>query len=582
MKPDFDLILRGGTIVDGSGGEPFKADVAIKDGKIAAVGDGIGEGAEEIDVHGKLVTPGFVDIHTHYDGQVVWETQTAPSANHGVTTVLMGNCGVGFAPCRAEDRDKLIYLMEGVEDVPEIVMRDGLPWSWETFPEYLDVVDSRPHDIDVAAQLPHSPLRVYVMGDRGVRGEPATKEDLQRMTELTTEAMRAGALGFGTSRSIFHRSSDGTQIPSKEVSQQELDAIADGVAKAGHGVLQALFDPVDLEEDFLMLRRVAERTGLPLSFTLVQIGDLPDRWERALQLVEEANEDNVPVLAQIIGRPTGILAGLNLSYSPFSLHPSYAEIADLPLEEKVARLRDPEMRRRLLSEEPNVSQYPALRFLTEFSIMYRLSDPLIYDPPTDMSVAKQAERLGITPEELVYDMLLEDDGNAMLFVPLANYAEGNLDAVLTMLKHPHTVLGLGDGGAHYGLICDAGYPTFMLTYWARDRAQGEKLPLPTVVKSLTRTPAMAIGLEDRGLVAPGYKADLNVIDFDKLKLNLPDVHFDLPAGGRRLVQTADGYIATIVNGVVVRQDGEPTGALPGRLVRGPQFGPVNTQGRIAA
>jgi N-acyl-D-aspartate/D-glutamate deacylase len=464
--------------------------------------------------------------------------------------------------------------MEGVEDVPEVVMRRGLPWSWETFPEYLDVVGSRPHDINVAAQLPHSPLRVYVMGERGLRGEPATEADLQKMTALATEAMQAGALGFGTSRSIFHRSSDGTQIPSKDVGEAELHAIANGIAAAGHGVLQALFDPVNLETDFALLRRVAEQSGRPLSFTLVQIGDFPNRWTRTLQLVEEANRDGVLVKAQVIGRPTGILIGLNLSYNPFSLYPSYAAIAALPLEEKVAKLRDPELRRRLLSEVPGGSEYPTLRFLSAYPIMFPIEEPINYEPPPSSSVAARAGRLGIRPEELVYDMLLERAGNAVLFVPLANYADGNLDAVLAMLKHPDTLLGLGDGGAHYGLICDAGYPTYMLTYWARDRAHGERLPLSHVVKTLTRDPALAIGLADRGLIARGHKADLNIIDFDKLRLHVPGIAFDLPGGGRRLTQAADGYIATIVNGVVIHRDGMPTGALPGRLVRGPQPSPA--------
>lgn len=566
----YELVIRRGTILDGSGGAPFTGDVAIDGGVIVAVGEVAGTGKQEIDAAGLLVTPGFVDIHTHYDGQVTWENRTLPSAAHGVTTVVMGNCGVGFAPCRPSDREKLIALMEGVEDIPEVVMSDGLPWTWETFPEYLDVVAARAHDVDVAAQLPHSCLRVYVMGQRGLDRAAATPDEIAEMARLTEEAMHAGAIGFATSRSVFHRDRNGLPIPSKDVGEAELHAIAGGMTAAGHGVIEALIDFDDnMDSEFGLLRRVVEKSGRPLSFTVTQILDHPDCWRQMLGLIDEAQADGVPMKGQVIGRPTGMMLGLNLSFNPFSLAASYQAIAGLPLAEKVAEMRKPEVRARILSERPDGAKYKMLDYLERFDRIFDLGDPPDYAPPADASVAAIAARRGVDPREVAYDLLLERDGNAILFLPIGNYAECTLDPVLGMLTHEHTLLGLGDGGAHYGVICDAGYPTFMLTYWTRDRV-GERLALPQVIRALASDPAEAVGLADRGRVAPGYKADLNIIDYDRLHLHAPRVMFDLPAGGRRMVQDADGYVATIVSGEVTYREGQPTGALPGKLVRGPQ------------
>lgn len=569
-----DLVIRGGLVVDGRGSAGFKADVGIADGRIVAVGGIDVAGVEEIDATGMVVTPGFVDIHTHYDGQVTWDAKTQPSATHGVTTVVMGNCGVGFAPCRPDDRERLVRLMEGVEDIPEVVMTTGIPWNWETFPQYLDAVDNRARDIDVAAQLPHSALRVYVMRERAVAGARATPEDLSQMADLAEEAVKAGAIGFATSRSIFHSDKDGNAIPSLHIHQQELDAIATGMNRAGGGVIEALIDYQDLDEEFDLVRGVAKRAGLPLSISLFQNVMYPTTWKDILAKLDDANDAGVQMRGQIIGRPTGFLLGLDVSHNPLSLHPTYKSIAHLPISEKVAEMRKPEVRAQILSEQPDKRQYEFQQFFTRYDWMFPLGDPPVYEPSQEMSVAAIAGRTGLTPEEVVYDLMLENEGETLLFLAIANFVDGNLDAVLEMMEHDHTILGLGDGGAHYGVICDAGFPTFMLTYWARDRKAGRRLSLPAVVEALSSRPAHAVGMLDRGVVAPGYKADINIIDFNNLRLHAPRPIYDLPGGGRRLLQPADGYVATIVNGKVVYRDGIATGELPGRLVRGGQPAPA--------
>jgi N-acyl-D-amino-acid deacylase len=568
-----DLVIRGGTIVDGRGSAPFKGDLGIADGRIVAVGDVPGTGAREIDAAGRVVTPGFIDIHTHYDGQVTWDESTQPSVTHGVTTVVMGNCGVGFAPCRADDRLRLVHLMEGVEDIPEIVMTTGIPWNWETFPEYLDAVDSKPRDIDVAAQLPHSALRVYVMGERAIAGARATENDLEKMADIAEDAVRAGAIGFATSRSIFHSGSDGAAIPSLNTHAKELDAITAGMNRAGGGVIEVLIDYSELDSEFDVVRGVAQRAGMPLSISLFQNIMYPTAWKDILAKLDDANAEGIEMRAQVIGRPTGFLLGLDVSHNPLSLRPSLQAIAHLPLKEKVAELRKPEVRQRILSEESGKRQYEFQQFFTRYDWMFPLCDPPVYEPELSTSVAKRAEQTGSSPEEIVYDLMLENDGNTLLFLPIANFVDGNLDAVLEMMEHEHTLLGLGDGGAHYGVICDAGYPTFMLTYWARDRKAGRRLSLEAVVEALSSKPAAAVGLCDRGVLAAGYKADVNIIDFDRLRLHAPRPVYDLPGGGRRLLQPADGFSATIVNGEVIYENGNPTGRLPGRLVRGRQPAP---------
>lgn len=565
------LVLRGGTIVDGTGRTPFEADVVVREGRIVAVGNALTVSAtEELDARGCLVTPGFVDIHTHYDGQASWSERLTPSSWHGVSTVIMGNCGVGFAPCRPENHDMLIRLMEGVEDIPGIVLADGLPWSWESFPEYLDFLASRQFDVDIAAQLPHAALRVYVMGERGARREPATADDRARMREIASEAIRAGALGFSTSRTLNHRTSDGDPTPMFEAAGDELTTIASALRDAGRGVLQFVTDLAereDWEREWAMLHGVIANSRRPASIALTQREANPDGWRRVLDAIGHAAAAGLPVVAQVFGRPVGVLFGLELSENPFCSHPSYRAIAGFPLERRVPILRDPSFRARLLAETP--APELSARLFT-FERMFALGDPPDYEPPLSESIAARATRAGRRPDDLAYDLLLERNGRAMLYRPLLNYFDGTLDAVLQMMRDPNTVLGLGDGGAHYGLICDASIPTYMLAHWVRDRVRGEKLSLPWVINALTARPAAAVGLLDRGVVAPGMKADLNIIDLDRLRLHAPQVVYDLPRGGRRLVQGADGYVATIVNGVVTSRNGEAIGALPGRLVRGPR------------
>ena len=573
MSKQYDLVIRGGLVVDGTGEEPFVADVAVKDGRIAFVGPDAGAGAEEIDAGGRIVTPGFVDVHTHYDGQAIWSNRLSPSSSHGVTTVVAGNCGVGFAPCRTEDHARLISVMEGVEDIPGVVMADGLPWDWETFPEYLDALDARARDIDIAVYLPHSPLRVYVMGERGAQREPATGEDLAKMRSLVREAVEAGALGVATSRVLFHRTSAGDMIPSYDAGYSEIDALTGGLADAGSGIFQIVLDlpQQGWRETLEPLVATVAQSGRPATFTLGAGNDGPPTWREALDTVSEANAKGHPISAQVLPRPVGLLAGLDLSINPFCLCPSFAAIANLPHDEKLAALRDPAVRSRLLTETPEEG-HPLAMISRRWEWMFPFAGTPRYDPSPESSIAAIAKARGLSPEEVAYDCLLEDDGHAFLFNALGNFHEGRMDAIHEMLSHPHAILGLGDGGAHYGSICDASYPTFFLTYWMRDN-EGSGFSLPRAIRMLSHDPARAVGLLDRGLLRPGYKADLNVIDLDRLTLHMPVIRNDLPAGGRRLDQEATGYVATIVSGTVIRRDDTPGADLPGRLVRGAKAAP---------
>lgn len=574
MSARYDLIIRGGTIIDGTGAERREADVAIDGGNIAEIGRIVSSGREEIDARGQLVTPGFVDIHTHYDGQVTWDERLTPSSWHGVTTAVMSNCGVGFAPCRKHDHDRLIRLMEGVEDIPNPVLTEGLPWDWETFPEYLDAIERRPHDIDFATQLPHGALRVYVMGERGANRDPANADDVSQMRKLAEEAMNAGALGFSTSRTLNHRTSDGQPTPTLTAAEDELLGIARGLQDANKGVVQVVSDFADPVEETGMLRRIVADTRRPLSFSLLQSDRGPDAWKRLLGWVDSCVADGLPVKAQVCGRPVGLLLGLSLTLNPFSAHPSFAKIADLPFAEKVKALRTPEMRAALLSEEPK-SDHPFVRaVLRGFTRMFPMSDPPNYEPTAEDSLGARAQAAGKRPEELAYDWMLQDDGRALIFFPFLNYSNDSLEPALAMMRHPQTILGLGDGGAHCGMICDGSFPTSMLTHWTRDRTRGARLPVEWVVKAQSRDTAMAVGLADRGMLKVGFKGDVNVIDYDRLTLHRPGVAYDLPAGGRRLVQRADGYKATIVSGQITYRDGQPTKALPGKLIRGAQRAPA--------
>lgn len=572
MDQPYDLVIRNGLLVDGTGAPPREADVGVKDGAIAAVGRVSGRGAEEIDARGKLVTPGFVDVHTHYDGQATWDARMQPSSWHGVTTVVMGNCGVGFAPCRRDDHERLIKLMEGVEDIPFPVLVEGLPWNWESFPDYLDALQSRRFDIDIGTQLPHAALRVYVMGQRGADREKATEADIAAMAELARSAVEAGALGFSTSRTLNHRTSDGQPTPTLTAGEDELTGVALALAAADKGVLQFVSDFADPEAEFAMLRRIVEKSGRPLSFSLLQ-GPRKNAWRDQLLALERANAEGLAMRAQVCARPVGLLFGFELTMNPFSLHPSYQAIAKLPLAERVARLRNPETRARLLAEDPKDSGWR--RNVNAWDRLILMQSTPDYEPTPDQTVQAEAARRGVSPEAVALDHLLANDGRGMLYLPFLNYFEGSLDPAYEMLLHEHTIPGLSDGGAHVGMICDGSFPTSNLTLMTRDRTRGPKVDLAHMVKMQSRDTAAALGLHDRGLVETGLRADLNVIDYDRLRLHAPQVAYDLPAGGRRLIQRADGYVATVVAGQITYRDGEATDALPGRLIRGARPAPSN-------
>ncbi|HET9629569.1 MAG TPA: amidohydrolase family protein [Novosphingobium sp.] len=577
----YDLIIRGGSIVDGTGAPAFSGDIAVRDGIIVAVGAVEGTASSEIDATGLTVTPGFIDLHTHYDGQAIWSSRLNPSSSHGVTTVVMGNCGVGFAPCRPEDRPLLCITMEGVEDIPGVVMEKGLTWEWETFPEYLDAVDARARDIDVGVLVPHSAVRVYAMGKRGADREKATEQDLKAMHDLIADGIRAGALGFGTTRTAFDRRTDGEHVPSFDADAGELANAARAVRDGGGGVLQLLPDlgtfGSSAEECFSLMKVMSEASGLPVTYTMSQVKEHPDHWRALLHLTQEHNKAGGGLVhPQFFPRPVGMLAGLELTSNPFVHCPSYQAIAHLPLAERVAEMRKPEVRARIVADQPGNILLPMTAMTRQWQNMYRLGDPPCYEPDPTTSVIKMAEREGRAPEEVAYDLLLENDGRALLLVTIANYAYGSLSYLMEMMRDPNCVIGLGDGGAHYGLICDSSYPTYVLTHWARDRA-GERLTLPEAVKAMTSSPASVMGLGDRGILAPGYKADINVIDHGRMALFAPRIVDDLPGGGRRLDQAASGYRWTIVSGEVILKDDQPTGAAPGRLVRGRQSAPAVTE-----
>jgi N-acyl-D-aspartate/D-glutamate deacylase len=582
-QPQYDLVIRNGLIADGSGRQAYCGDVAINGEWIAAVGEGAGTGRREIDAQGKLVTPGFVDIHTHYDGQLIWSDRLSPSSDHGVTTVVTGNCGIGFAPCRPGDRNALVELMEGVEDIPESVATAGLTWEWESFPDFLNAIEKRPHDIDFAAYLPHSPLRVYVMGDRAIRREEANLQDLVQMKRLMSEALDAGALGLGTSRMSFHRTSKGEPIPSLGAAEEELHTIAEAMTEADKGILQfvSVMSPELVEEEFGLMRELSQRSGRTLTYTQAQTAQAPDLWRDILGWLGEANGSGANIKAQLFPRPIGMIIGLTASANPFCMSPSWAEIADLPLEQKVELMRDPELRARLLSEEPEDPTNPLFRLARNFEMIFPIGSSPDYEPDRSQSIAELAKAAGTTPEEYVYDLLLEDGGETLLLTTIGNYADYNLDFVSEMLRDPNVVVGLGDGGAHYGMICDASYSTFALAYWARDR-EGERFSLEETVRMLTREPAEVVGLTDRGLLQPGYRAHVNIIDHEHLTLHRPGIVHDLPGGGKRLHQSAEGYVATICNGKVIMENGQPTGELPGRLLRGHQRAHSNESQSVAA
>jgi N-acyl-D-aspartate/D-glutamate deacylase len=572
---DYDLIIRGGNIADGSGDAVFEGDVAVKDGKIVAVGEVSGTATEVVDAKGMLVTPGFVDIHTHYDGQATWEERLVPSSWHGVTTTAFGNCGVGFAPVREQDRQSLIDLMEGVEEIPGSALHEGLKWDWESFPDYLDALDRRRHDMDLCAQLPHAALRVFVMGDRALKLEDANDDDIAAMRVLAGEAMKAGGFGFTTSRSLNHMTVQGDPTPTLKAREEELTGIALGLKDAGSGVIQMIgeFAADDRHEEIAMWQRIMRASGRPLSITVTQRHRDPDGWRDIMAGIDDAVAEGLEMRAQIAPRSIGAMYGLSLSQHAFYLHPSYQAIADKPLKEKVAIMRDPEFRAQLLAEKPVHRSERLIQRTANFQFTFRLGDPPDYEPAEERSVLNLAKQAGRDPLDFMYDLLLENDGKSFLFSPNTNYASYNLDACHEMITHPRSCLGLSDGGAHVGHISDSGYPTFVLTHWGRDRASG-RIDLPWLVRWITSATAEAIGLHDRGRLSSGYRADINIIDYDKLGQSYPYLTYDLPKGGRRFMQKGEGYKATYLGGVATYLDGEPTGALPGKLVRGPQAVPA--------
>ena len=575
----FDMVIKGGTLVDGTGAEARRADVGVKDGVVSEVAPAIeAEAAETIDATDQLVTPGFVDIHTHYDGQATWDTSLDPSAGHGVTTLVMGNCGVGFAPVHPGQEDWLIQLMEGVEDIPGTALAEGMTWGWETFPEYLDALDQRHFAVDIGAQIPHGAVRGYVMGDRGARNEPATPEDIAAMADIVQEAVEAGALGFSTSRTIAHRAIDGEPVPGTYAAEDELFGIGRAMARGGASIFElapAGVDGLDLSPagaEMSWMRRLSGEIERPVTFIVLQVDLAPDLWKMQMEESVKALDEGAEIYPQIANRPFGMLIGFQ-THHPFARRPSYLALAGLPLDERIRRLREPKVRAAILAEEDAPGDGSLWDGLPAFlrtipQKLFVMGDPPEYEPTPDQSAAALAEAAGVTADEKVYDLLCEDEGRALLMLPLFNYTHGNHDVLREQMTHPRAALGLGDGGAHCGMICDASLPTYGLTHWARDRSRGPQLSVESVVQMQTQRTAQLYGLGDRGTVEVGKRADLNVIDHAALTLRSPRLAHDLPGGGRRLLQEASGYTATVVAGAVTRRNGVDTGARPGRLVRG--------------
>jgi N-acyl-D-amino-acid deacylase len=568
---DYDLVILGGTLIDGTGSAPRQCDIAVKDGRITSLDPEPGaKAAETIDAGGRIVTPGFVDVHTHYDGQATWDAHLAPSSNLGTTTVVMGNCGVGFAPCRPEDHDVLIELMEGVEEIPGTALAEGLPWNWETFPEYLDAVAARQRDIDVAALVPHGPVRVFVMGERGVQRESATAEDIAAMRRVIGDALAAGAVGFSTSRTLVHRSSRGDFIPTYQAATEELKQLGEALSGAKGHVFQLISDWEDPDAEFDILRHTSRTTGARGTFTLLDIGNrAPDgtpMWQHHLKNIETAQAEGLDIRGQVLSRPVGMLMGHTASMSPFSRRPTYLQLAELPASQRLAELRRPDVRDRILAEQ-NVNPHMFVRiFEKRFDAMYPLEEPINYLPAPENSVAALACSEGHDPEAWLYNYFLGNDGANLVYIPATNFT----DNIPTLLRHRHTVIALGDGGAHVGSICDTSANLYVLTKWVKERGE---IDLPSAIHMLTRQPAELYSLLDRGVVAEGMVADLNIIDIDALALRTPHIVADLPAGGRRFLQEAHGLEVTVKSGQVIYRDGGHTGALPGVLLRGSRTDP---------
>ena len=564
----YDLLIKNGTIYDGSGQASYQADIGIEENKIKTIGSINKKSKLLINAEGRIVTPGFVDIHTHYDGQVTWDPYLRPSTYHGVTTVVMGNCGVGFSPCKPKERDWLISLMEGVEDIPGTALHEGINWQWESFPEYLDILEKKPLAIDVGTQIPHGAVRAYVMGQRGIDREEASKEEIEQMAKIVKEAIQAGAFGFSTSRTEKHRDSSGSLTPSITAHKDELVSIANSIGELKSGVLQGISDFYDFESEFDIFKEMSMSSGRPISITVEQMDNRPDWWHQLLDGIEEAQKEGVNMYGQVPPRATGINMGLTATLNPFIFYPSFYELSKKSLKEKVSSMKDPLFKQKLLSEKPVSIGNPLVEEITQsFNKMFKLGEPANYEPSPDSSFEAIGKRKNISPQEVAYECLLEKEGKALIYHPLFNYLPGNLDFVEKMLNHPYSISGLGDAGAHCGAISDASFPTTLIQHWGRDRKRGKKIPLEKLISMQTLETSRLLGINDRGVLKEGYKADINVIDFDNLTLHEPEVINDLPAGGRRLVQKASGYEYTIVSGEIAFKNGEATGALNGKLIR---------------
>jgi N-acyl-D-aspartate/D-glutamate deacylase len=570
-----DMVIRGGTIVDGTGTARFTGDIAIDNGLIAQVGKVSAAGREEIDASGMIVAPGWVDVHTHYDGQATWDQEMAPSSWHGVTTVVMGNCGVGFAPAKPDRHEWLISLMEGVEDIPGTALAEGMTWNWETFPEYLDELERLPRTIDIGTHVPHGAVRAYVLGDRERPGAIPTEQDIAEMSCIVEEGVRAGALGFSTSRTVLHRSVDGELVPGTTATAEELIEIGRGMGRVGHGVFEMASDLLREWDEFGWMGKLSRETGLPVTFAALQSIAKEQPLDEQIARMRAENDNGANIVAQIALRGNGIIMAWQGTVHPFRMRPSWQAIAELPWAEQKAKLLDPEFKAQLLAEANDFSEVPeelkgvAFVISAGWAMQYEMDDDFNYEPQADASIQTRAASRGVSPDEYAYDLLCEADGSGFIYLPLLNYADGNLNFLEDLQMSDDTVNSLSDGGAHCGTICDAASPTFMLQHWVRDR-KGKRISLEHAVKRQCRDTARLYGLEDRGVIAPGYLADINIIDLEKLKLGKPWLAFDLPAGGKRLLQKADGYVATIKSGQITFKDGKCLGIYPGGLIRGPQ------------
>ncbi|MFT5560322.1 MAG: N-acyl-D-aspartate/D-glutamate deacylase [Candidatus Azotimanducaceae bacterium] len=573
-----DLVIRGGMVVDGTGGPAQLQDVAVDGKTITAVGADIGPGREEIDATGLLVTPGWVDIHAHYDGQVTWDPYLTPAGWNGVTTVVIGNCGVGFAPVKPDQKEFLIQLMEGVEDIPGSALAEGIRWNWETFPEYLDALGAQPYVIDVGTQVPHGPVRTYVMGEQGAADNYATPEQIQSMAEIVKTSLDAGALGFSTSRTKLHRAKNGDLVPGTLAAREELLGIGRVLGEVGHGVFQMASDYKPEDYELGWMKQLSLETGCRILYSVVQSSGDPDQWRRLLRASEVAADEGALISPQIAPRPAGLLLGFESSVHPFMLHKDYKPLHHLSGEEKKKALANPSVRQAILTNLPDYDRFDGVlgMILKSFDMMYPLGKLPDYEPAPENSIAAIAAKRSCTPQEILYDVMMRDPGEDLVYLPMLGYSDQNLDATAELMRHPNTIYGLADGGAHCGVVSDASIPTFLLTHWARDRTRGDRIPIEELIHNQTSVTAKCYGLDDRGVIAPGMKADLNVIDFDKLQIHGPRVAYDLPAEGKRYLQDVTGYRVTICSGQIIYRDGKATGVLPGQLIRGPQSAATQT------